>query len=51
MKISSCGILFDLPYLDLYHVLQADGMVGSGVWCVTTIGAGELILRPTLRGA
>ena len=50
MYIYSCGIILDFLSLELYLVAKEDGMIGAGVWCVPTLGDGELIMRYTLGG-
>ena len=37
MSISSCGVPLDLFSLSMYLVVQANGMMGAGFWCVTTL--------------
>ena len=44
ISISSCGILFDLFYLDLYLGVKTNGMVGAGICYVNTLIAGTFIL-------
>ena len=51
MSISSCGGVFALFSLSLYSVVGTYRMVVSGIWCVTTLGSGALILRLTLGDA
>ena len=50
MYISYYGIILDLFSITLYFVVQTDGMVCAGVWCVPILGSGVLILCSTLGG-
>ena len=48
ISIYSCGIILDFFSLYLFLIVRADGIVGSGVLCLSTLGDGEFILCVTL---
>ena len=51
MLIDSFGVILISFYCALHCVVRADGMIRAGVFIVTTIGDGAVILRATLGDA